>query len=169
MLWRIVRKKWMSVKMALLLRYILYATFSQILVVLWDYHRFSRNSPTTGILKWFVTFTGACGPPEKLSLVLVPRPHVLRTIVQLPYWMITWSNLGTQARTIGHSECESAVVSWEKNAVYYAKMIFNSDLRAVLMLQLKAKEWIKRLRFTFVVFEWYSLRPRAQMHVKRQG
>ena len=30
-------------------------------------------------------FTGACGPPEKLSLALVPRSHVLRMIVQLAY------------------------------------------------------------------------------------
>ena len=30
-------------------------------------------------------FTGACGPPEKLSLVLVPRSNVLRMIVQLAY------------------------------------------------------------------------------------
>ena len=34
------------------LRYISYAKFSQILEVLWDFHRLfgSRNSPTTGIL-----------------------------------------------------------------------------------------------------------------------
>ena len=30
-------------------------------------------------------FTGACGPPEKLSLALVPRSNVLRMIVKLVY------------------------------------------------------------------------------------
>ena len=30
-------------------------------------------------------FTGTCGPPEKLSLALVPRSHVLRMIVKLAY------------------------------------------------------------------------------------
>ena len=30
-------------------------------------------------------FTGACGSPEKLSLVLVPRSYVLRMIVKLAY------------------------------------------------------------------------------------
>ena len=30
-------------------------------------------------------FTGACGPPEKLSLALVPRSYVLRMIVNLAY------------------------------------------------------------------------------------
>ena len=33
----------------------------------------------------FVTFTGACGPPEKLSLALAPRSIVLHTIVKLTY------------------------------------------------------------------------------------
>ena len=31
-------------------------------------------------------FTGACGPPEKLSLALVPRSNVLRMIVKLAYY-----------------------------------------------------------------------------------
>ena len=46
-----------------------YAKFSQTLEVLRDFHHLfgSRNSPTTGM------FTGACGPPEKESLALVPR------------------------------------------------------------------------------------------------
>ena len=30
-------------------------------------------------------FTGACGPPERLSLALVPRSYVLRMIVKLAY------------------------------------------------------------------------------------
>ena len=30
-------------------------------------------------------FTGACGPPEKLSLALAPRSNVLRMIVKLAY------------------------------------------------------------------------------------
>ena len=30
-------------------------------------------------------FTGACGPPEKLSLALVSRANVLRMIVKLAY------------------------------------------------------------------------------------
>ena len=31
-------------------------------------------------------FTGACGPPEKLSLALVQRSYVLRMIVKFAYW-----------------------------------------------------------------------------------
>ena len=30
-------------------------------------------------------FTGVCGPPEKLSLALVPRSYVLRMSVKLAY------------------------------------------------------------------------------------
>ena len=30
-------------------------------------------------------FTEACGPPEKLSLALVPHSHILRMIVKLAY------------------------------------------------------------------------------------
>ena len=30
-------------------------------------------------------FAGVCGPPEKLSLALVPRSYVLRMIVKLAY------------------------------------------------------------------------------------
>ena len=57
------------------LRYISYAKFSQNLEVLWDFHRLfgSRNSPTTGILHTIRHVYRACGPPEKLSLALVPR------------------------------------------------------------------------------------------------
>ena len=33
-------------------------------------------------------FTGACGPPEKLSLALVPRSCVLRMIVSLAYFTV---------------------------------------------------------------------------------
>ena len=33
-------------------------------------------------------FTGACGPPEKLSLALAPRLYVLRMIVKHAYWEI---------------------------------------------------------------------------------
>ena len=57
------------------LRYISYAKFSQNLEVLWDLHRLSgyRNSPTTGILHTIRHVYSACGPPEKLSLALVPR------------------------------------------------------------------------------------------------
>ena len=35
-------------------------------------------------------FTGACGPPEKLSLALVPRSYVLRMIVKLAF-PLKWS------------------------------------------------------------------------------
>ena len=38
--------------------------------------RFSPHSFTSSRL--FAMFTGACGPPEKLSLALVPRSYVLR-------------------------------------------------------------------------------------------
>ena len=36
-------------------------------------------------------FTGACGPPEKLSVALVPRSYVLRMTVKLAYWHNTIS------------------------------------------------------------------------------
>ena len=48
-------------------------------------HRFSgsRKGRTTGILH--AMFIGACGPPEKLSLTLVPYSNALRMIVNLAY------------------------------------------------------------------------------------
>ena len=69
------------------LRYISYAKFSQNLEVLWDFHRLfgSRNSPTTGILHTVRHVYRACGPPEKLSLTLVPRLNILRMLVTLAY------------------------------------------------------------------------------------
>ena len=67
------------------LRYILYAKFLRSLKVLWDFHRLfgSRNSPSTSILSTMLT--GACGPPERLSLALPLRSNVLRMTVKLAY------------------------------------------------------------------------------------
>ena len=63
------------------LRYISYTKSSQSLGI----HRFfgSRKDRTTGILH--AMFIGACGPPEKLSLTLVPYSNALRMIVNLAY------------------------------------------------------------------------------------
>ena len=44
------------------------------------------ESPTTGILHSLsAMFAGVCGPPEKLSLALVPRLNVLRMSMKLAY------------------------------------------------------------------------------------
>ena len=83
------RRKWHSRNVrSTVLHYISYATFSQVLEVLRDFHRLfgSRNSPTTGILS--AMFTGACGTPEKISLALVPHSNVLRMIVKLAVFSI---------------------------------------------------------------------------------
>ena len=54
---------------------------------------FSRLSFSSSILS--VMFTGACGPPEKLSLALVPRLYVLRMIVRFAYksFIYSWPNV----------------------------------------------------------------------------
>ena len=50
---------------------------------------FHRLFPTTVQAPAFYTlsamFTGACDPPDKLSLALVPRSHVLRMLVALAH------------------------------------------------------------------------------------
>ena len=72
------------------LRYILYAKFSQILEVLRDSHRLfgSRNSRRTGILHTVRHVYRSVCPPEKLSLAVAPRSYVLRMIVKLSYsWL----------------------------------------------------------------------------------
>ena len=72
------RRKWHSRKRLLRCTalYFIRQVFS-----LRDFHRLfgSRNSPTTDM------FTGACGPPEKLSLALVPRSNVVRMILKLAF------------------------------------------------------------------------------------
>ena len=56
---------------------------SQIFEVLRDFHRLfgSRNSRILAFSILSAIFTGACGPPEKLSLALVPCSNVLRMTV----------------------------------------------------------------------------------------
>ena len=80
------RRKWHSRNVcSAVLRYISYTTFSQILEVLRVF--LASLDPETVQLPAFymlsAMFTGACGPPEKLSLALVPRLNVLRMIVKL--------------------------------------------------------------------------------------
>ena len=46
----------------------------------------SLDPETVKVLAFYILsamFTGACGPPEKLSLALVPLSNVLRMIVKL--------------------------------------------------------------------------------------
>ena len=78
------------------LRYVSYAKFSLIL-------KFLRTSVASPDPQTVCMFTGACGPPEKLSLALVLRSNVLRMTVELAYWLVgssfdRWSALATFCR-----------------------------------------------------------------------
>ena len=68
-----------------LLRYISYTKFLQILEVLRDSHHLldpeTVQLPAFSILS--AMFTGACGPPERLSLALAPHSFILRMIAKL--------------------------------------------------------------------------------------
>ena len=56
----------------------------------WHFLRFSFFPPTFTSSILSAMFTGACDPPEKLSLALVPRSYVLRMIVKLAF-PLKWS------------------------------------------------------------------------------
>ena len=45
------------------------------------------------LLPYYPSITGTCGPPEKLSLTLVPHSHVLRMLMKLAHYC--WCNLLT--------------------------------------------------------------------------
>ena len=84
------RSKWHSRNVcSAVQRYISYATFSQILESLFFGTSIASLDPETVEQPAFyilsAMFTGACGPSEKQSLVLVPRSNVLRMIVN---WLI---------------------------------------------------------------------------------
>ena len=72
--------------------YISYAKFSQFLEALWDLDPETVQLPSFSILS--AMFTGACGPPDKLSLALVPRSNVLRMIMKLAWRSRILANCG---------------------------------------------------------------------------
>ena len=59
-------------------------------------------------------FTGACGPPEKLSLALLPRLHVLRMIVILAYTDKEFPKRLTTCPEFHAKLCQKQLLSFKK-------------------------------------------------------